>query len=96
MLFPAEVLKLLPLITTLVPTGPDAGVNELITGTCACSKDIGSMISKNNFNIREFIFIKKLMSVLKLQQISTTIFSLQLPAFSELKIQKKLSIEKYF
>jgi hypothetical protein len=32
MLFAGVVLKLVPLIVTLVPTGPDAGANEVMVG----------------------------------------------------------------
>ena len=59
------VLKLLPVTTTVVPIGPDTGLNEEITGAvCACIE--------NENNTRTSVYI------LCLQNISYPVFNLLL------------------
>jgi hypothetical protein len=52
----AVVLKFVPLIVTVVPTGPEVGENEVIVGTCA-------KINEGMRNKRKGTFRRLLMNV---------------------------------
>jgi len=61
-LFEVTVLKLLPVITTSVPTPPETGEKELITGTCALSK---KGISRLSSRMTVLVFITAVYSRVK-------------------------------
>lgn len=62
-LFAGTGLKLLPVIITVAPTGPDSGVKEVMDGACAIAADKPEKIAISRLMIcmrQNFDFIKGL------------------------------------